>query len=307
MRRFLITRGIWLIILEFTVVGFGIWFDIKFRIFFFQVIAAIGFSFIILSFFLKTSVKTIAVVGLVIIFFHNLIDFIPANANPALLAIITPLASPVGYHITPNTIFFIGYPVIPWLGIMLLGFASGKLFGMQQQKRKSTFIKAGIIALLFFAALRYTNWYGDPAHWSMQKNQVYTFLSFMNVTKYPPSLLFAAVTLGCMMFMLAFAEKANNKLTQIVSVYGRVPLFYYIIHWYVIHSTLLVIMFVQGFHWSDLQFGAFNFGRPRAPSGLPLWGVYIVWICVVIFMYPLCKRYSRYKLSHPGKKWLHYL
>ncbi|HVZ96378.1 MAG TPA: heparan-alpha-glucosaminide N-acetyltransferase domain-containing protein [Chitinophagaceae bacterium] len=307
MRRFLVTRGIWLIILECTVVSFGIWFDIQFRILFFQVIAAIGFSFIILSFFLKSSVKTIAAVGLVIIFCHNLLDFIPNNANPTLRAIIAPLFSLVGYNITPHFTFFIGYPVLPWCGIMLLGFASGRLFQALQEKRRGFFIKAGIFILLFFIAIRYINWYGDPAPWSAQKNPTYTFLSFINVTKYPPSLLFAAVTLGCMMLILAFGESVNNRFTQIVSVYGKVPLFYYLIHWYVVHATLLVIMFIQGFHWSDLQFGAFNFGRPKAPSGLPLWGVYIVWVCVVAFMYPLCKRYSRYKLSHPEKKWLHYL
>lgn len=307
MRSFLVTRGLWLIILEFTIVSFGIWFDIKFRILFFQVIAAIGFSFIILSFLLRCSVKTIAIVGLVIIFGHNLLDSVLPATNPVLRAILTPLFSLVGYNITPNFIFFIGYPVIPWCGIMLLGFACGKLFGMQQQKRKSFFIKTGIITLLFFIALRYANFYGDPAEWSSQKNGVYTFLSFINVTKYPPSLLFTAVTLGCMMFMLAFAESVNNRFTKIVSIYGKVPLFYYLIHWYVVHVILLIIMFAQGFNWSELQFGAFNFGRPKAASGLPLWGVYLVWICVVIFMYPLCKQYSRYKLSHPEKKWLHYL
>ena len=306
-RNFLITRGIWLIILEFTIISFGIWFDIKFRILFFQVIAAIGFSFIILSFFLKSSAKTIAITGLIIIFCHNLLDRVPANAGSTLRTIITPLVRPAVYNPTPNFTFFIGYPVIPWCGIMLLGFSCGRLFQWEQTKRKKFFIKAGIITILFFAALRYSNFYGDPAKWSLQKNSVYTFLSFMNVTKYPPSLLFTAVTLGCMCFIVFFSENVNNKFTRVVSIYGKVPLFYYLIHWYVVHSVLIIIMFAQGFHWRDLQFGAFNFGRPQAPNGLPLWGVYIVWISIVIFMYPLCKWYSHYKLSHPETKWLHYL
>ena len=307
MRRFLVSRGIWLIVLEFTIVGFGIWFDFQFRIFFFQVIAAIGCSFIVLSFLLKVPVKWIAAAGLVIVLGHNLLDLPGALPSSIAGTILTPLFFPVGYNITPHTLFFIGYPVIPWLGIMLLGFAAGPLFLMDPRKKVRRLLLAGTGLLIFFALLRYANVYGDPAPWSLQKNGLYDLLSFLNVTKYPPSLLFTAIMLGCMMFMLAFGESVSNRFTRVVSVYGKVPLFYYIIHWYLVHGTLLVIMRLQGFHWNDLQFGAFNFGRPKAPSGIPLWGVYVVWICLVVFMYPLCKRYSRYKMAHPEKKWLHYL
>ena len=275
-RRFLLSRGIWLVILEFTIVNFGIWFDIQFRLLFFQVIAAIGFGFIILSFLLKKSIKAIAITGLIIIFCCNLLDFIPQSNTSILRTIISPLFFLTGYNVTPHFTFFIGYPIIPWLGIMLLGFASGKLFGVSPEKRKSIFLKTGIITLALFTLLRFINFYGDPSKWAIQKNSVFTFLSFINVTKYPPSLLFSLITLGIMFLILSFAERIKNIFTNVVIVYGKVPLFYYLIHWYIVHSILLVILFCQGFHWHDLQFGAFNFGRPKQESGLPLLGVYIV-------------------------------
>jgi uncharacterized membrane protein len=306
-RRFLLSRGIWLIILEFTLVSFGVWFDVHFRLLFFQVIAAIGVGFIILSFLLKKSIKAIAITGFIIIFCCNLLDFIPQSNTSILRAIISPLFFLTGYNVTPQFTFFIGYPVIPWLGMMLLGFASGKLFMLTPEKRKSIFLKTGIAALALFTLIRFVNLYGDPSKWSIQKNSLFTFLSFINVTKYPPSLLFSLITLGLMFIILSLAERIKNIFTNAITVYGKVPLFYYLIHWYIVHSILLIILFSQGFHWNDLQFGPFNFGRPKQESGLPLLGVYIVWISVVIFMYPLCKWYGKYKLAHPEKKWLRYL
>jgi uncharacterized membrane protein len=306
-KRFLLSRGIWLIILEFTIVNFGVWFDVQFRLLFFQVIAAIGFGFIILSLLLKKSIKVIAITGLIIIFGCNLLNYIPPGNTSLLRTIISPLFLPTGYTVTPNFTFFIGYPIIPWLGIMLLGFASGGLFELPPEKRKSIFFKIGIITLALFTLLRFVNLYGDPSKWAIQKKDIFTFLSFINVTKYPPSLLFSLITLSIMFLILSLAERIKNIFTDVVIVYGKVPLFYYLIHWYIVHSILLIILFSQGFHWHDLQFGPFNFGRPKQESGLPLWGVYIVWISVVIFMYPLCKWYGKYKQAHPEKKWLRYL
>jgi uncharacterized membrane protein len=190
---------------------------------------------------------------------------------------------------------------------MLAGFATGKLFEIDAEMRKNIFLKIGIAAISLFIILRYINIYGDPSKWSVQRNNVFTFLSFMNITKYPPSLMYALIMLGIMFIVLYFSEGVKNKFTKIIMVYGKVPMFYYIIHIYLIHLVLMAILFLQGYCCSDLNFGAAQFGRPQLPNGLPLWGVYIVWICIVIFLYPLCKSYGNYKLAHSENKWLRYL
>lgn len=306
-QRFLLTRGLWLIILEITIVNFGIWFDIQFRQILLQVIFAIGFSFVFLSFLIKYSPKILAVIGLIIIFGGNLLQLLPAN-NPSVAGLIVgSFFSPNFYVLSTNHVVILGYPVIPWLGIMLTGFAVGKLFELPLTKRKSFFLITGFTAILLFIILRYINVYGDASKWSVQKNNMFTFLSFMNVTKYPPSLLYSLITLGIMFLVLYFSDGVKNKFTEIIMVYGKVPLFYYLIHWYLVHTISLLIIFIQGFHWQDIIFNNMHFARPQQPSGLPLWGIYIVWICVIIFMYPICKWYGRYKLSHPEKRWLSFL
>ncbi|MEO7961587.1 MAG: hypothetical protein ABIR19_08565, partial [Ginsengibacter sp.] len=221
--------------------------------------------------------------------------------------VLTPFFNVSVFPITPHTIFVIAYPPLPWLGIMLAGFASARLFALPFEKQKKVFFKIGLGALLLFIAIRFINIYGDPVPWSLQKNTLYTFLSFMNVTKYPPSLLFCLVTLGIMFLIFAFTENMNEKVIKIVSVYGKVPLFYFLVHFYLIHITLLVIMFLQGFRWSQLDFASGAFGRPKGvESGLSLGGVYLVWIAIVIVLYKPCQWFGKYKTAH-RYWWLRFL
>jgi uncharacterized membrane protein len=305
-RGFLLTRGIWLIILEFTLVNFGLWFDVHFNNFLFDVIATIGFGFIILSLLLKASAKTIGIIGLIIIFCHNLFPLIPFAENSVIKNILSPLFVPTVFPVTSTTMFIMGYPPIPWLGVMLTGFAAGKLFELPEVKRKKIFLKIGLAALMLFTLIRFINIYGDPFPWSKQKNGLYTFLSFINITKYPPSLIFCLATLGIMFLILSRVEGMKNRFTDIATVYGKVPLFYFLVHWYIIHPIMFAMVFLQGFKSSDLVFG-FNFGRPKEGSGVNLWIIYLIWISVVIMSYPLCKWYGKYKENHKGKKLLRYL
>lgn len=305
-RRFLISRGIWLVILEFTVVNFALWFDPHFSVFLFDVIATIGFGFIALGLLLKSSPKTLGVIGLIIIFGHNLFPLIPFAEGSIIKLVLSPLFGPTAIPITAGTTFVMGYPPIPWLGVMLVGFAAGKFFEFDELKRKSLFLKIGIASLILFVIIRAINIYGDAVPWTMQKNGLYTFLSFINVTKYPPSLLFCLLTLGVMFIILSLAERKKNKLIDIAVVYGKAPLFYFIVHFYILHLLMFAMVFLQGFTVSDLQFG-FNLGRPKEGSGVELWAIYLVWIAVVIALYPICKWYGNYKLSHREKKWLRYL
>jgi uncharacterized membrane protein len=306
-RAFLLKRGLWLILLEFTVVNFGVWFDLGFHLYLFQVIAAIGFGFIVLSFISKLSPKIVGGIGLFIIASHNLLPLIPLEQGSILKTILTPLFSTTAIPITANTVLVMGYPPIPWIGILLAGFGFGMLFNRPQQERKSIFLKIGLISIALFLALRFINIYGDPAPWSAQKSTLFKMLSFINITKYPPSLIFCLLTLGVMFLILAMAEKMENRFTNFVSVYGKAPMFFYLIHWYIIHPLLIIILFIQGFSWAEMDFASGNFGRPKGvESGLSLWAIYLVWITVVGTLYFACRAYGKYKASHKNW-WLKYI
>ena len=305
-RNFLLKRGLYLIALEFIVVNFGLFFDIGFHNFIFEVIATIGFGFIMLALLLKLSWKTIGIIGLLIIFCHNLSPLVPGAETSLFKQVLMPFFGPAAYPFA-GKVFIMGYPPIPWLGIMLVGFSAGKLFESPWEIRRSLFLKIGLTAILGFVLIRFINIYGDTFPWAVQKNSLYTFLSFMNVTKYPPSLAFCLITLGCMFFMLAFSEGRKNRFIDITSVYGKVPLFYFLVHFFLIHIILVAVLLLQGIHWSQMDFASGAFGRPKGvTSGLPLWGIYLIWICVVAVLYLPCKWFGKYKAAH-SQWWLKYL
>jgi uncharacterized membrane protein len=305
-RVFLFTRGLWLVVLEFTVVNFGIWFDVKMAFLIFEVIAAIGFGFMILSLLLGLPARFLGLAGMLILVFHNLIPVTPGTDATwpvkLLLALWTPGMFPYG----ESKLFFVGYPPIPWLGIMLVGFGAGHYFTLGEYKQRIIFFKSGLIILSLFVILRTVNLYGDPAKWAAQKTPLLTALSFINLTKYPPSLLFCLLFLGMMLLITSLVQGIRNKWTNFVCMYGKVPMFYFLVHWYIIHSLVFLMVFLQGFKRSDMVFGT-NFGRPQTGSGIELWAVYIIWAGIVLFMYPLCKRYGRYKVQHKDIKWLRYI
>lgn len=306
-RRNLLKRGLFLIFLEFTVVNFAIFFDVGFHTLLFEVIASIGFGFIILSLLLKLSAKQLGSIGLLILFCHNLTPLIPFEEGSILKVILTPFFSPAAIPLFAGKTFVMGYPPIPWLGIMLIGFACGLYFERTQEKRERIFIKIGLGALTLFAVIRFINIYGDGASWASQKNTLFTFMSFMNISKYPPSLLFCLVTLGIMFLLLAFSERLSAGFKSILSVYGKVPLFYFIVHFYLIHFITLLILRIQGISFSQFEFATGTFGRPKGiESGLPLWGVYLIWLAVVVILYKPCLWYGRYKATHKNK-WLKYI
>jgi uncharacterized membrane protein len=304
--NFLLSRGIWLIVLDFTLVNFGVWFDVHFDVFLLDVLSAIGFGFIVLRLLVNRSLKTIAVTGLAILLLHNLTDLIPAKAAlPLYERIGLAFLRPDVFPLYAGKILIIGYPPLPWVGILLTGFAAGHLFKPGAKGRRSLFLKMGLLAIGAFIMLRFINSYGDPVPWSAQKSRLYTLLSFLNVTKYPPSLDFSLLFLGIMFLLFAVFGDVKNKYTAIVRTYGRVPLFYFLIHWYLLHPLVFVMAWLQGFKTSQFVFGT-SFGRPVG-SGLSLWGVYAVWLVLVAALYPLCRWYGRYKAAHREKAWLRFL
>ncbi|HEY8893957.1 MAG TPA: heparan-alpha-glucosaminide N-acetyltransferase domain-containing protein, partial [Niastella sp.] len=296
----------WLIVLDLTVINFGLWFDVHFNIFLFNVVSTIGAGFIILALLLDRSPRTIAIIGLAILFLHNLAPLVPGAETSLFKKILMPFFGTAAFPLGGGRIFIISYPPVPWLGVMLIGFACGRLFERDPQQQQSLFVKLGIASIGLFILLRFINVYGDPVHWSQQKDSLFTFLSFLNVTKYPPSLQFCGLFLGIMFLILATVQGIKNKWTETVCVYGKVPLFYFVVHFYIIHLLVFVMLYLQGFKSSDMVFG-FSFGRPKTGSGIPLWGVYLVWMAMVVLMYPLCKWYGRYKERNKGKNWVRYL
>ena len=306
-RHFLFKRGLWLVFLNFTLVNFGIFFDIKFSVLFSQVIAAIGFGFIGLALLLKLSARQLGILGLIIILGHDLFNGVSFARGTVLDVVWSFLMGSNFYQISPQFALLVTYPYIPWLGIMLAGYSCGELFNLPSENRKKLFFQIGLSALILFVALRTFNIYGDISHWSFQKSSVFSFFSFINASKYPPSLLYTLMTLGISFLLLSALDSIQNKATDIVSVYGKVPLFYYIVHWFFIHAVAFSVFFIQGYQWSDLQFDGFGFGRPKDGGGLDLFGIYVAWLGIVAFLYPICKWYSDYKMAHKEKTWLRYL
>ena len=193
---------------------------------------------------------------------------------------------------------------------MMLGYCFGKVFTTYQPpQRNKILIATGLGLLAFYAVLRFTNLYGDPVQWSAQKNSLYTFLSFMNVQKYPPSLLYMCATIGPALIFLGLVNKTGSRLAKIFIIYGRVPMFYYIIHFYILSSINIILYLSRGHTMADGLNGAagmpWKFVAPG--EGYSLAVAYAIWIAVVITLYPLCKWYDRYKSSHPEKTWLSYL
>lgn len=306
-QKHLLQRGLWLILLEFTVVNFALFFDLGFHTLLFEVIATIGFGFIILGLLLKLPAKQLGIIGLIILTCHNLTAYIPLTENELLKTILLPLFNTTALPIFENKVFVMAYPPIPWLGIMLVGFACGQLFELADNSRKRIFVKIGVVSLLLFTLIRFVNVYGDSLHWTVQKNSLFTLLSFLNVTKYPPSLVFCLITLGIMFLLLAFADQFNTSFQRFASVYGKVPLFYFVVHFYLIHLLTLAMLFMQGFHFSQMNFAAGTFGRPQGvESGLPLGMIYLIWMGVVIVLYKPCLWYGQYKSANK-KWWLRYI
>lgn len=307
--RFLFTRGIWLIIIELTIMTFFWWFDIRFSFFNLQVIWAIGLCMILLSLLIYIPRIWLIILGLLLVFGHNFLDgfLMQGKSVPAIIWYILHQASFVQFGSV--WVSFL-YPILPWVGVIVLGYCFGSLYHTEYNsgQRKKWLLWLGLGSLTLFFIFRGTNIYGDMVPWSVQKNGTYTLLSFFNVTKYPPSLLFLLVTLGPSFLFLRYSENIRNRITHFFLVYGRVPFFYYVIHVLLIHLAAIVGILITGGDWNimiiDMQ--ALISGE-LAGYGYSLGVVYLVWIAVVLALYPLCLKYMKYKLANRDRWWLSYL
>ncbi|HEX6334553.1 MAG TPA: heparan-alpha-glucosaminide N-acetyltransferase domain-containing protein [Flavisolibacter sp.] len=305
--RFLVTRGLWLIVVETIIMSFAFTFDPGFHNIFFQTIWAIGISMVLLGVAIWMPFPAILAAGLVIFLGHNLLDYYEAGLAASPGFFYDMLHRGGSATLWNGHTLHIFYPFLPWTGLMLLGYCFGSVYMNRQESSRLKFLMVtGAVLILFFVVLRAVNGYGDPRQWTVQKDTLYTFFSFMNVTKYPPSLLYISVTIGPALFFLAWADKARGKLADIITVFGRVPFFYYILHFYVLHLLCMVLFLARGHSFSEgINTPApFRFLIPG--EGYPLWMVYVIWIAVVATLYPLCSWYSRYK-QRSTKWWVSYL
>jgi uncharacterized membrane protein len=313
LQSFLIKRGLWLIFIEIVVISFAWTFNPHYNIIIFQVIWAIGISMVLLGFLVRLPFKIILITGLIIVFGHNLLD-IPESAPGFKAGFWWNLLHHgffVAYPISPSHVLLIIYPFVPWVGLMMLGYCSGVFFSQKFtiEQRRKILNRVGIGLIVLFIVLRFINGYGDPEPWHIQKNGLFTLLSFINVQKYPPSLLYMCITIGPAFLLLSFFEKIKNTFTAAIKIYGRVPFFYYVIHLYVIHIVSAAFVFIKGHSFAEATTisGDLPFYFLAAKDGYSLLVAYIVWISVVIALFPLCKWYDNYKTNHKEKWWLSYL
>ncbi|MDB4919507.1 heparan-alpha-glucosaminide N-acetyltransferase domain-containing protein [Mucilaginibacter sp.] len=307
---FLLKRGLWLVFLEMIVTNFGWNFNITFPMFLFITIWALGISMIVLAALVHLPKKWILVVCIIIIAGHNLLDNVHIAGN-SLEAFGWSLLHEQQFFTWHKEILLVGYPLVPWIGVMPLGYCLGAWYaaGYNPEKRQRNLLILGTFAIISFIVLRYSNVYGDPVKWSVQKNAFFTFLSFIKVNKYPTSLLYLLMTLGTACLFLSFTEKLKGAAVKVVSVYGRVPMFYYLVHIYVIHLVAMIasailpgqdwkIWILTKPIWFTTDLKGYGFSLPVA---------YLLWIGIVVALYPLCKRYDAYKQANKQKWWLSYL
>jgi uncharacterized membrane protein len=313
---FLVTRGLWLILMEFTVVRFGFVFNLDYSFFgAAQVIWVIGVSMIIMAALIYLPMRLIAVYGLVLVLFHNLLDRFSLPPNLAfggqpppdaaqILSMILHQQSSIPLFGGASSVFVL-YPLIPWTGVMALGYVVGSVYAWEADRRRRWLLKAGVIATVAFVLLRSINIYGDPSRWSWQESWSFTVLSFLNTTKYPPSLLFLLMTLGPALIVLALTDRIDGKgiWQRICITYGRVPMFYYLLQFPLAHALAILISLLAGkaIGFYFMNFPA-SFAAAPPDAGFSLWVVYIVWIAGLAILFPLCWWWG--KLKRRNSHWL---
>jgi uncharacterized membrane protein len=307
---YLFSRGMWMVFTELFIISLVLTFNPSYPMFNLQVIWAIGISMIVLSAMICIKKRFILLIAIVLIAGHNLLDTVHFPDKGAVAFLWSFLHEPgefVFWHFT----ILIHYPVIPWIGVIALGYSFGNLYDSSYStgERRKTLLYFGCAAIAIFFIFRFYNIYGDASHWSIQKNAFFSLLSFLNITKYPPSLLYILITLGPAMIFLSLAEKPLNRLTKKIAVFGRVPFFYYVVHLFLIHLLALTGAIISGYNWTDMILST-RINRVAALKGygFNLLTVYVIWIALVLFLYPFCKWFDRYKRKHQlNKRWLTYL
>jgi uncharacterized membrane protein len=301
---FLFTRGAWLVLLELTVVVFGWSFNPAFNFFVLQVIWGIGWSMIALAGLIYLPRVALAAFAIVMIAGHNLLDGIRADQLQGFTSLWLLLHEPGFFQVAPGVKVLALYPLVPWIGVMAAGYACGPVLTFPEQQRRRWLVAAGVFLIGIFVALRASNVYGDPAAWQAYPSWSASILSFINCEKYPPSLLYLAMTLGPGLIALALFENARGRVAGWLITFGRVPFFFYIAHIYLLHVVAVTAVALSG---EDL---AWLFQDPIAtkPEGygvsLPL--IDVLWLGFLLILYPVCRWFAALKQRRQDW-WLSYL
>jgi uncharacterized membrane protein len=300
--RFLFTRGLWLVLIELTVCKY-VWIpEPGYSVVLIQVIWVIGWSMIALAGLCFLGPPAVTVIGLVIVTGHNLLDpLVPADFGGA-RALWTLLHERGYMQLTDGVRWIVSYPLLPWIGVIALGYGFGVAIGFDTARRRNLQLRLGLAMISAFLVLRGFNLYGNPEPWSGQANGPFTLLSFLNTNKYPPSLMFLLMTLGPALCLLSLFEGwSGGRLRHALLVFGRVPFFYYILHLYLLRFTAIPISFAL--------YGAEAVKPPPGPAGSAMLGLpatYVAWALAVLLLYPACKWFARLKAQRRDW-WLGYL
>jgi uncharacterized membrane protein len=306
--RFLLTRGAWLIFLEFTVVRFVVTFDLDYAGFpgMLQVIWAIGVGMVVLAALIHLRTRWIAAIGIAIVALHNLTDPLAVGPDPDAAGKLWMVLHQPGFIQVLGVRLLVLYPVLPWIGLLLCGYCLGQVYGWDAERRRRLLVRLGLGMVAAFIVLRLTNLYGNPFPWSAQKNAAFTVLSFINTQKYPPSLLFVLMTLGPALLVLAWVETTRRgPVGRALVTFGRVPLFFYLLQWVVAHGFGLLLSLVAGKPTSHF-FGMPGFTPPQPGAGFSLGVAYLCWAAGVVLLYPLCRWFAAVK-QRRDDRWLSYL
>jgi uncharacterized membrane protein len=301
---FLFTRGAWLVLLELTVVLFGWSFNPVFKFFVLQVIWAIGWSMIALAGLIYLPRVALAAFAIVMIAGHNLLDGIRADQLQGFTSLWLLLHEPGFFQPAPGVKVLALYPLVPWIGVMAAGYACGPVLTFPERQRRRWLVAAGVSLIGVFVALRAANVYGDPAPWQAYPSLSASVLSFINCEKYPPSLLYLAMTLGPGLIALALFENARGRVAGWLITFGRVPFFYYIAHIYLLH---VVAVMAVAFSGGDV---AWLFQDPIGTKpdgyGVSLLLIYVLWLGFLLILYPVCRWFAALKQRRQDW-WLSYL
>jgi uncharacterized membrane protein len=305
LRRFLLTRGLFLCLLEATAVKLGWFFTLSIASgFFIQVIGVLGVSMVALAALTFLPVPAIAALGGLMVVGHNAFDGVAPAGGPALANLWRLLHVPGPFDLPAGApAFIVRYPLVPWVGVMALGYAFGPLLRLPRERRRPLVAKLGAAAIAAFVALRASNLYGDPRPFRAAGGAAATIISFFNAQKYPPSLLFLLMTLGPMLVALAALDRegaAGGPAARPLVTLGRVPLFFYLAHVPFIHLIAAL--------WAYAFLGAPSPAYHSTPAG---WGfglpvVYGVWAVTLVALYPLCRRFAALKARRRDLAWLSY-
>jgi len=297
---FLLSRGIWLVFIELTVVNFAWNFNLRGMVL--QVIWAIGCSMLALAPLIWLPRAALAAVGAAMVVGHNALDGVqPLASDASPLWLLLHIQGLLRIGGTP--VAFVVYPLIPWIGVMALGFAIGPYFVAANPERPRRLIQVGALLTLAFVLLRLGNLYGEPSAWAMQETLTATLVGFFNTTKYPPSLQFLLMTLGPALMLLGWFEGLRGRLPGVLVTIGRVPFFFYVVHLYLIHSLGVAIGLAQGFRLHEV---AVLFVENPPGFGVSLGSVYLIWALVLAALFPACAWFARVK-ARRSEWWIRYL